>query len=43
MSTSARPRERLLDAAGELFYRDGVNTPARTEQATGFSQVSGTK
>jgi AcrR family transcriptional regulator len=25
MSTSATPRERLLDAAGELFYRDGVN------------------
>jgi AcrR family transcriptional regulator len=23
--TSATPRERLLDAAGELFYRDGVN------------------
>src|SRR2546423_8685863 len=25
MTTSATPRERLLDAAGELFYRDGVN------------------
>jgi AcrR family transcriptional regulator len=25
MTTQARPRERLLDAAGELFYRDGVN------------------
>jgi AcrR family transcriptional regulator len=25
MSTSATPRERLLDAAGELFFRDGVN------------------
>ncbi|TDU90305.1 TetR family transcriptional regulator [Kribbella voronezhensis] len=25
MSTQATPRERLLDAAGELFYRDGVN------------------
>jgi AcrR family transcriptional regulator len=25
MKTSATPRERLLDAAGELFYRDGVN------------------
>ncbi|GAA2818212.1 TetR/AcrR family transcriptional regulator [Kribbella solani] len=25
MHTSATPRERLLDAAGELFYRDGVN------------------
>jgi AcrR family transcriptional regulator len=25
MATSATPRERLLDAAGELFYRDGVN------------------
>ncbi|GAB2635915.1 TetR/AcrR family transcriptional regulator [Kribbella swartbergensis] len=25
MNTSATPRERLLDAAGELFYRDGVN------------------
>ncbi|TDD19892.1 TetR/AcrR family transcriptional regulator [Kribbella turkmenica] len=24
MTTSATPRERLLDAAGELFYRDGV-------------------
>ena len=23
--TSSTPRERLLDAAGELFYRDGVN------------------
>lgn len=25
MTSSATPRERLLDAAGELFYRDGVN------------------
>jgi AcrR family transcriptional regulator len=25
MNTSATPRERLLDAAGELFYRDGVS------------------
>ncbi|MDX6258387.1 MAG: hypothetical protein QOH84_75 [Kribbellaceae bacterium] len=25
MTTQATPRERLLDAAGELFYRDGVN------------------
>jgi AcrR family transcriptional regulator len=25
MTTSATPRERLLDAAGELFYRDGVS------------------
>jgi AcrR family transcriptional regulator len=25
MNTQATPRERLLDAAGELFYRDGVN------------------
>jgi AcrR family transcriptional regulator len=25
MTTPATPRERLLDAAGELFYRDGVN------------------
>jgi len=25
MTTQARPRERLLDAAGELFYRDGVS------------------
>ncbi|WP_406050157.1 TetR/AcrR family transcriptional regulator [Kribbella sp. NBC_00889] len=25
MTTSATPRERLLEAAGELFYRDGVN------------------
>ena len=25
MTTSTTPRERLLDAAGELFYRDGVN------------------
>ncbi len=25
MSTSATPRERLLEAAGELFYSDGVN------------------
>jgi AcrR family transcriptional regulator len=25
MTTSATPRERLLDAAGELFHRDGVN------------------
>jgi len=25
MTPQARPRERLLDAAGELFYRDGVN------------------
>ncbi|MEU4190397.1 TetR/AcrR family transcriptional regulator [Kribbella sp. NPDC026611] len=25
MTTSSTPRERLLDAAGELFYRDGVN------------------
>jgi AcrR family transcriptional regulator len=25
MTTSATPRERLLDAASELFYRDGVN------------------
>jgi AcrR family transcriptional regulator len=25
MTTSATPRERLLDAAGELFYREGVN------------------
>ena len=25
MITSATPRERLLDAAGELFYRDGVS------------------
>ncbi|MEU8224365.1 TetR/AcrR family transcriptional regulator [Kribbella sp. NPDC048915] len=25
MSTSATPRERLLDAAGDLFYRDGVS------------------
>jgi AcrR family transcriptional regulator len=25
MTTLATPRERLLDAAGELFYRDGVN------------------
>ncbi|HTF53442.1 MAG TPA: TetR/AcrR family transcriptional regulator [Pseudonocardia sp.] len=25
MTTQARPRERLLDAAGDLFYRDGVN------------------
>jgi AcrR family transcriptional regulator len=25
MTTQANPRERLLDAAGELFYRGGVN------------------
>jgi AcrR family transcriptional regulator len=25
MTTSTTPRERLLDAAGDLFYRDGVN------------------
>ncbi|MFI5729898.1 TetR/AcrR family transcriptional regulator [Kribbella sp. NPDC051587] len=25
MSSSATPRERLLEAAGDLFYRDGVN------------------
>lgn len=25
MNTQATPRQRLLDAAGELFYRDGVN------------------
>ncbi|MEV8373904.1 TetR/AcrR family transcriptional regulator [Kribbella sp. NPDC056861] len=25
MNSQATPRERLLDAAGELFYRDGVN------------------
>jgi AcrR family transcriptional regulator len=25
MTTSATPRERLLDAAGELFYRDGMS------------------
>ncbi|TCC53347.1 TetR/AcrR family transcriptional regulator [Kribbella capetownensis] len=25
MTTSATPRERLLEAAGELFHRDGVN------------------
>jgi AcrR family transcriptional regulator len=25
MTTSSTPRERLLDAAGELFYTDGVN------------------
>ncbi|GAA1554547.1 TetR/AcrR family transcriptional regulator [Kribbella sancticallisti] len=25
MTTQATPRDRLLDAAGELFYRDGVN------------------
>ncbi|GAA1679116.1 TetR/AcrR family transcriptional regulator [Kribbella yunnanensis] len=25
MSTSATPRERLLEAAGDLFYSDGVN------------------
>jgi AcrR family transcriptional regulator len=25
MTTHATPRERLLDAAGDLFYRDGVN------------------
>jgi AcrR family transcriptional regulator len=25
MNTQATPRERLLDAAGELFYQDGVN------------------
>ncbi len=25
MTTQATPRERLLDAAGELFYRDGVH------------------
>ncbi|QNE19512.1 TetR/AcrR family transcriptional regulator [Kribbella qitaiheensis] len=25
MTTQATPRQRLLDAAGELFYRDGLN------------------
>lgn len=41
MTTQANPRERLLDAAGELFYRDGVNVGVEALcKAAGVSKKS---
>ncbi|MDX6238074.1 MAG: hypothetical protein QOG10_2889 [Kribbellaceae bacterium] len=41
MTTHATPRERLLDAAGELFYRDGVNVGVEALcKAAGVSKKS---